>query len=235
MEAQAMYPFLSLHTLGWKAFQDLVAQICEVEFDTTVSIYREAQDGGEDATFICQQQNAKLNATVQCKFTSNSTKTLKISDIKPELPKIENLLKQGHAQKYIFITNMSVDAPIALEIENLIKNKGVVEVQVHGKEWLTKKIISSSKLRSLVPRVYGLGDLSLILDQRKLEQTKRILENASNTFKTYVSTEAHVKAVNVLHEHGIVLLLGAPMAGKSKIAEVYQWRDSITLNIDVLN
>ena len=51
-EAQAGQTNLALHTLGWKAFQDLCAQVCEEVLKTPVMIYREAQDGGQDATFI---------------------------------------------------------------------------------------------------------------------------------------------------------------------------------------
>ena len=39
---QGPFPDLALHTIGWKAFQDLCAQICEEEFKTPVEIYREA-------------------------------------------------------------------------------------------------------------------------------------------------------------------------------------------------
>jgi uncharacterized membrane protein len=30
LQAQASQTYLALHTLGWKAFQDLCAQVCEV-------------------------------------------------------------------------------------------------------------------------------------------------------------------------------------------------------------
>lgn len=32
-ESQAGQSYLALHTLGWKSFQDLCAQVCEVVFD----------------------------------------------------------------------------------------------------------------------------------------------------------------------------------------------------------
>lgn len=35
----------TLHSLGWKVFQDLCAQVMEEELTSTVSVYREAQDG----------------------------------------------------------------------------------------------------------------------------------------------------------------------------------------------
>lgn len=43
---------LALHTIGWRAFQDLCSQVCEVVLSRSVEIFREAQDGGQDAVFL---------------------------------------------------------------------------------------------------------------------------------------------------------------------------------------
>lgn len=43
---------LALHTIGWRAFQDLCSQVCEVVLGRPVEIFREAQDGGQDAVFL---------------------------------------------------------------------------------------------------------------------------------------------------------------------------------------
>jgi hypothetical protein len=61
-----------------------------------------------------------------------------------------------------------------------------------------------------VPQVYGLGDLSAILDQRLLQQTRALLDHWIPKLKVYVPTAAHRKAVKALNEHGVVLLLGNP-------------------------
>ena len=46
---------------------------------------------------------------------------------------------------------------------------------VFGKEFLTRTIRTNARLRALVPRVYGLGDLSVILDERRAAQTEALL------------------------------------------------------------
>ena len=70
--AQAYHTDFALHTLGWKAFQDLCAQICEESLQRTISIYREAQDGGQDAVFL-------LSATEGIKAQSSASSALKLS------------------------------------------------------------------------------------------------------------------------------------------------------------
>ena len=43
---------LALHTIGWRAFQDLCSQVCEVMLKRPVENFREAQDGGHDAVLL---------------------------------------------------------------------------------------------------------------------------------------------------------------------------------------
>jgi len=220
-QSQGQLVDLALHTLGWKAFQDLCAQVCEEVLQKPVSIYREAQDGGQDAVFIFEK-NSKISGTgtVQCKFTSDPKKKLKLSDLTSEKKSIKELVSKGEAHAYIFITNMGVDAPVAADIRKTLNSLGVKSSEVFGREWISLKIRESSRLRALVPRVYGLGDLSTILDVRRSEQTQALLGHLIPALSVYVPTTAHRNAVRVLKEHGIVLLLGPPAVGKSMLAAI---------------
>lgn len=218
---------LALHTLGWKAFQDLCAQVCEEVLQRSVAIYREAQDGGQDAVFLFKKSKNDTGAgtgtgtgTVQCKFTSDSQRRLKPSDLSGEKKSVKDLVTKGEAETYYFITNMGVDAPVAAKIRNELKLLGVINAEVFGREWISQKIRESARLRALVPRVYGLGDLSVILDERRAEQTRALLGHLIPALSVYVPTTAHRQAVRILKEHGIVLLLGAPATGKSMLAAI---------------
>jgi hypothetical protein len=223
MPAQGSNVDLALHTLGWKAFQDLCAQVCEVAFDTKVSVYREAQDGGQDAVFQTLKKDGKktvVEATVQCKFSGNANKRLSAGDIGPELATVRELVSAGRAQIYYFLTSQGVDAPVAAGIRDKLMEIGVREPHVMGREWLTAQIRLSARLRALVPRVYGLGDLSTILDERCASQTQALLGHLQPSLRVYVPTAYHRTAVRVLAEHKIVLLLGAPATGKSMLAAI---------------
>lgn len=197
--------------------------MCAEVLQKTVSIYREAQDGGQDAVFLARSSKAKaaaVEATVQCKFSSKADKRLRPGDLKSELETVSELVAKGQAKIYYLITSLGVDAPVALAIKCQLLALGVQEAEVLGREWLTLQIRSSVKLRALVPRVYGLGDLSTILDERRAAQTQALLGHLKSSLRTYVPTAAHRRAVNVLSEHGLVLLIGNPAAGKSMLAAV---------------
>ncbi len=221
IQAQGLLVDLALHTLGWKAFQDLCAQIFEEVLKMPVSIYREAQDGGQDAVFLFDKENGVAKrGTVQCKFTSDAKRRLRPSDLTGEIDSIKALVESGDADTYYFITNMGIDAPVAISIRNELQSLGVKTPQVFGKEWITLKIRESSRLRALVPRIYGLGDLSAILDERRADQTRALLGHLIPSLKAYVPTTAHRESVRIIKEHGILLLLGSPATGKSMIASI---------------
>ena len=213
---------LALHTIGWKSFQDLCAHVCETELQRTIDVYREANDGGQDATFFIPPKSVGETAvgTVQCKHASDASRRMKLSDLAEEIPKIERLVKEGQADTYIFVSNMGVDAPVAKEMRKKLTQLGVKNPHVWGKEKLVSVIRSSARLRALVPQVYGLGDLSTIIDERAVEQTRAMLGHWLPKLKTYVTTASHDKAVKALEKHGAVLLLGNPSTGKSTIGAI---------------
>ncbi|MEY4550549.1 MAG: hypothetical protein RLZZ618_951 [Pseudomonadota bacterium] len=158
-EAQSYHVDFALHTLGWKAFQDLCAQVMEEELKTTVAVYREAQDGGQDAVFLANGPAVfSVVGSVQCKFSSKRQQRLRPSDIAGELEHVVELVAKKMAAIYYFITSMGVDADVAREIRERLSGLGVEEPHVVGKEWLLQRIKGSPRLRAMVPRVYGLGD-----------------------------------------------------------------------------
>jgi hypothetical protein len=221
--AQAENYDLAFHTLGWKAFQDLCAQVCEEILGRLVSVYREAQDDGQDAVFLLPRKgidDAFEEATVQCKFSGKADRRLRASDITKELSSVEKLVQSGRAHTYYLITNFGIDSGIASEVREMLVGIGVRRVEVLGREWLTLQIKASARLRALVPRVYGLGDLSSIIDERHASQTKALLGHLLPSLKVYVPTVAHRSAVRILSEHKLVLLLGPPAAGKSMLAAI---------------
>jgi Novel STAND NTPase 3 len=220
--AQGPWSDLALHTLGWKAFQDLCSQVCAEVLKRPVEIYREAQDGGQDAIFLTKNtgNGSALPATIQCKFSSRSTQRLAFSSLNTEEESILKLVQLGEADTYVLMTSMGTDAGVARRIKDRLRQLGVRKPHVLGREFLTLAIRSSARLRAMVPQIYGLGDLSTILDKRRAEQTRALLGQWLPTLRLYVPTVSHRRAVHALAEHRIVLLLGNAATGKSTLAAV---------------
>lgn len=213
---------LALHSIGWKAFQDLCSQVCEEVLRRPVEIYQEAQDGGQDAVFLLGSRPGASApvGTVQCKHSVAPARKLLLSDLTGELEKVEQLVEAGQADTYVLMTSMGVDAPTAAAMRARLMVLGVRKPHILGKQYLVRAIRASARLRALVPQIYGLGDLSIILDERIVQQTRALLDQWLPRLERYVPTAAHRKAIGALEKHGIVLLLGNPSSGKSAIGAI---------------
>ncbi len=86
--------------------------------------------------------------------------------------KIRKLVAEGLCDSYVLMTNAGLSGSHAEEIEALLKGAGVKHVVLFGSTWISQQIHENKRLRMLVPRLYGLGDLSQILDERTYAQAR---------------------------------------------------------------
>ncbi|WP_125782597.1 hypothetical protein [Pseudoalteromonas rubra] len=193
-------------------------------FGHDVQSFYDSHDGGRDGAYqgvwIDNTNKSKSGSfTVQCKFTSNYKAGIKVSDLRDDIEKAKRLAAKGLATHYILFTNAQLtgnqDELLRAVFESI---DGIESFTAYGKERISQIIIESPRLRMLVPRVYGLGDLSQILDERAGEQARAILNSLGDDISKFVLTDAFNRSAKALVEHGFVLLLGEPACGKSTIA-----------------
>lgn len=231
-----------LHLLGWHAFQQLCLTITREILGQTVEIFLDSNDAGKDGAFtgIWKQsgtEDLQGKFVIQCKFTNKSDKNLTLSDLIDEFEKIETLVADGRCDTYILMTNAGVSGRFQGSYTKKLQTLGVKSNRIFGSNWLFTQIHENRRLRMLVPRVYGLGDLSQILDERSYAQAKQLLHSMRDDLSKIVITTAYHKAATALSEHGFVLIIGEPAAGKTTIASllamaaVDQWK-LFTLKLD---
>lgn len=213
-----------LHTLGWKAFQDLCVSVISEVLGQTVQVFLTSRDGGRDGAFQGKWKPRSAEVfegtfTVQCKFSAKRDKSLRLADLSDEIAKARRLVENGLATNYLLMTNAGLSAVAESDIrQTFIESARVKHFAAFGGEWISQKIRENPKLRMLVPRVYGLGDLSQILDERAYSQAREILSAMGDDLAKFVITDAFNRSANALVKHGFVLLLGEPASGKSTIA-----------------
>jgi hypothetical protein len=221
---QAQEKNYNLHSLGWKSFQDLCITIVSEVLGQTVQKFSTSRDAGRDGAFHGTWNTEKSagtfgSFTVQCKFTSKEGTFISISNVSDELKKARRLASQGLTDNYILMTNSGVSGVAEAKIrESFLEIPGIKFFSLFGAEWIPQKICESPRLRMLVPRVYGLGDLSQILDERAYIQAQEILSSMRENISKIVITDAYRRSATSLVNHGFVLLLGEPADGKSTIA-----------------
>jgi len=223
-KVQANEVTYELHSLGWKAFQNLCATITSEIWGQTIQTFFDSQDGGRDGAFNGEwiKKNGESftgSFTAQCKFTAKVDALIKLSDLNEEVEKAERLAQKGLADNYVLFSNAKLTGSNEERIRK--KFESIPEIKncsIYGSERICQIIKESPRLRMLVPRIYGLGDLSQILDARAYEQAEEILSSLGEDLGKFIITDAYRQSAKSLVEHGFILLLGEPMCGKSTIA-----------------
>jgi len=227
-----------LHRLGWNSFQQLCLTIARETLGQRLQSFLDSNDAGRDGAFAGswtatqgQQINGKF--VIQCKFSSRLGHSLTKSELADELPKVRKLVAAGLCDVYVLMTNAGLSGSQETQIRAELLGTGAKHVLVFGSTWIEGQIKENTKLRMLVPRVYGLGDLSQILDERAYAQARVVLESLREDLAKVVITDSYRKAVRALDEHGFVLLIGEPAAGKTTIASMLamaaadKWKSSV--------
>jgi hypothetical protein len=227
-----------LHNLGWSSFQQLCLTIAREILGQTVESFLDSNDGGRDGAFAgtwkpTGEETLTGRFVIQCKFTSRSGYVLRLSDLTDEVAKAKRLVAAGRCDSYVLMTNAGLTGTRAEEIQTCFLEAGAKHVVILGATWLTQQILENKRLRMLVPRVYGLGDLSQILDERAYTQARAIIESLREDLAKVVVTDAYQRAADALDRHSFVLLVGEPAAGKTTIASMLamaaldQWNSSL--------
>jgi len=214
-----------LHKLGWKAFEDLVACIFKDVMGQTFQIFAEGADGGRDGAFQGEwrpslDEGMVGTFTVQCKHTSTPGLSLPMSVVDDELEKIARLAEAGLCDNYLLLTNHTVSAKKAADAEAAFRRAGAKLARVYGDSWINSTVAASATLRRLVPRIYGLGDLTQIVTHQAYRQARMVLDSLAPDLDCFVPTGAYRECAHALKEHGFVLLLGEPASGKTMIANL---------------
>lgn len=214
-----------LHLLGWNSFQQLCQTICREVLGQTVEAFLDSNDAGKDGAFSGTWTPAPGEVyagrfVIQCKFTADARHNLKPSDIKDEIGKVQKLVIAGQCDIYVLMTNAGVSGSQTTKVKSLLDQAGVRHVLIFGSTWINQQIRERKNLRIHVPRMYGLGDLSQILDERAYAQARAVLDSMREDLAKVVITASYGKAVEAINEHGFVMLIGEPAAGKTTIASM---------------
>ena len=214
-----------LHKLGWRSFQQLCHTIGGEILGQTLESFADSNDGGRDGAFRGtwnpgRYEDLEGSFVIQCKFTAKADGRLTPSGLSEEAEKAKALVQQAVCDSYILMTNATISGSSNQRIVKMLENAGVKHVRIFEATWLTRQIVENKRLRMLVPRVYGLGDLSEILDERAYAQAGAILETMREDISKVVVTDAYQKAASALDNNGFVLLIGEPASGKTTIASL---------------
>jgi hypothetical protein len=145
-----------LHSLGWKAFQQLCVSVAAEVWGQTVQGFFDSRDGGRDGAFYGSWTSKEGETftgsfTVQCKFSQKSARTITLAALEDEQKKAARLASRGLADNYFLFTNMQLtgvgDEEIRTTFETL---PGLLHCRVYGVEQISQFMRRMCDRRSLI-------------------------------------------------------------------------------------
>ncbi len=213
----------ALHQLGWSDFQSLCHTVTREILGQTVVGYLDGDDGGRDGAFTgtwtpVGSESFSGEFVIQAKHTTKADSTLGPADFADEFDKAAQLAASGRCDVYVMMTNARLTATTEEALHGQLERRGINQLLILGATWINQTISESPRLRMLVPRLYGLGDLTQILDERAYDQAQAVLDSMRTDLAKLVRTTTYRKAADALDDFGFVLLAGAPATGKTTMA-----------------
>ena len=204
----------ALHQLGWSDFQSLCHTITREILGQTVVRYLDGNDGGRDGAFSgtwtpAGGENFHGEFVIQAKHTTKPDSTLGPAAFDDELDKAERLATAGLCDVYVLMTNAGLTGSTAAKLQADLSRRDITQCLILGATWINQTITENSRLRMLVPRLYGLGDLTQILDERAYQQARAVLDSMRTDLAKLVRTTTYERTADALDGFGFVLLTGA--------------------------
>ncbi|MEU9034869.1 restriction endonuclease [Streptomyces sp. NPDC048352] len=121
-------PRFTLHTLGWRAFQDLCAAVLREVWGQSVQAFADSNDGGRDGAFYGTWRSPDGPGplgdvpagpfVLQCKHSKKADATLSPSELDDEFTKVAALVERGVCGTCVLLTNARVTGTSEEEIRH---------------------------------------------------------------------------------------------------------------------
>lgn len=119
-------PQFELHTLGWRAFQDLSQVVLRDVLGQQLEVYGDVGIG--------KLRGIHGAVVAQMKHTTKVGARLALSDFTEELAKVERLINRDLCDSYTLLTNALVSGRVAAGVKQALRERGVDVPVVLGRE-----------------------------------------------------------------------------------------------------
>jgi hypothetical protein len=221
----------NLGSLGWFKFERLVNTLLRAICGFELESYGGSKDKGREAIFYGKiesltKNNSKIspgNWVFQAKYKSRTSETEKIeteliNDIKREHAKL--LRNKIPCDSYALLTNISLTGKQKDEIKNAAQPiLGNINFVLHAYKDVEEHLDLNPNVVSAYPEIMNISQLAKIVFGDYASRNSSFLSSMQETVKTFATTSAYFRALDILNKNNFVILTGPPKMGKTVTAE----------------
>lgn len=218
-----------ISTIGWYNFELLAQTLLKAVIGPGVSAFGGSKDGGRDAVFVGLANFPSADTAwhgqwvFQVKYIDveeqgiSAARTSLKGTFAAELKK--TLQKRSPINNFVLVTDVPLSASNRDDLRKLVSAAGYSGnfLSVDGKD-VCQLLDLYPEVRRSYPQLLGLADLDLIINRDLYVRSRAFVQQWQPKLATYVQTEAHRKAANLIKKTNFIVLDGPPEVGKTTIA-----------------
>jgi hypothetical protein len=210
----------ALELLGWLQFQQLCAQVLELDADVPQGAW---EGDADDCRFVRVESGlgpsllgSKLPGPtlVQCMWIRPGTRAPGVGAV--DCLTVQQPDELRELRSYVLMANGDVAAPRLGP--NVVSEH--LRVEVVGTVELGTRIDACPELRLAMPSLLGLRELDELIPPGAAKRSSFDRRDAEQLAEVFVPTHAHQRALAILAENRFAVLTGPPEMGKTAMARM---------------
>ena len=197
-------PAFDLHTLGWRAFQDLCAAVVRTVWGQSAQAFADSNDGGRDGAFYgiwhdppASRGGAGLSAArSSCSASTPKGRAARFPIViwRTSSPRSRHWSQGGLCRSYVLMTNARVTGNSEAEIRGRLLDAGVEHPLVLGGQWVCDTIAAHREAAPVRSACLRAGRPVADTRRARLRQASVLMEAARDQVATFVITEPYRKS-----------------------------------------
>lgn len=199
--------------LQYNEFENLTRDLLQAEFGIYIESFKDGKDGGIDFRFGMTKDAACIIQVKRYKSVSSL-----MSQLEKEVEKVRLL----NPKRYILSTSVPLSPANKDKIMTLFSPYITSAKDIFGKGDLNNLLGKHPEVEEIYYKLWlaSTNVLQELMHKDVRNWSDFELETIKEEIKTYVMNDSFYKAMNILKEHGYVIISGIPGIGKTTLARM---------------
>ena len=206
------------HQLSPHDLELLARDLLQAEWGITLESFKTGKDGGIDLRYATAQQQI----IVQCKHYVRTGLTGLLRNLKKEAEKVRLL----QPDRYVLVASIPLSSTDKTAIINIIGATFLAPSDVIGLEGLNNLLGKHAEIEGKHFKLWlaSRSVLDRVLHNAAVTQSEFKVKQVFREARRYVQSNAYPRALAMLDEHRVVIVVGPPGVGKTTLANLLLYK-----------